>query len=83
MIEWWRPLGKNRLTGDYSTIFQPSQSAICGPDAVGQSQFGRSKKYVVQTALPAAERCILMTTDPGDLVFDFAGCPALRLFPRR
>lgn len=28
------------------------------------------KVYVVQTATTAIERCLLMTTDPGDLVFD-------------
>lgn len=28
------------------------------------------KLYVVQTALKAVQRCILMTTDPGDLVID-------------
>ncbi len=28
------------------------------------------KVYVVQTATPAIERCMLMTTDPGDLVLD-------------
>ena len=28
------------------------------------------KRYVVQTATKVVERCILMTTDPGDLVFD-------------
>ena len=28
------------------------------------------KRYVVQTATEAVKRCILMTTDPGDLVFD-------------
>ena len=28
------------------------------------------KRYVVQTANEAVKRCILMTTDPGDLVFD-------------
>jgi len=28
------------------------------------------KIYVVQTATTAIERCLLMTTDPGDLVFD-------------
>ena len=30
----------------------------------------RNKRYVVQTATKAIQRCILMTTDPGDLVFD-------------
>ena len=28
------------------------------------------KVYVVQTATEAVQRCILMTTDPGDLVLD-------------
>jgi len=28
------------------------------------------KKYVVETAVKAITRCLLMTTDPGDLVFD-------------
>ena len=39
-------------------------------DTVGQNQFGGSKTYVVQTALPTIKRCILMATDPGDLVLD-------------
>lgn len=39
-------------------------------DTVGQNQFGGSKLYVVQTALTVVRRCMLMTTDPGDLVFD-------------
>ena len=39
-------------------------------DTVGQNQFGGSKTYVVQTALPVVQRCLLMTTDPGDLVLD-------------
>jgi adenine-specific DNA-methyltransferase len=39
-------------------------------DTLGQNQFGGTKTYVVQTALSAIERCILMTTDPGDLVLD-------------
>ena len=30
----------------------------------------KNKRYVVQTAAKAIQRCILMTTDPGDLVFD-------------
>lgn len=39
-------------------------------DTLGQNQFGGAKTYVVQTALTAIERCIHMTTDPGDLVLD-------------
>ena len=38
-------------------------------DTVG-SGFGEKQVYVVQTSKNAVERCILMTTDPGDLVFD-------------
>ena len=30
----------------------------------------KNKRYVVQTASKPIQRCILMTTDPGDLVFD-------------
>ncbi|MEZ0396690.1 MAG: site-specific DNA-methyltransferase [Anaerolineales bacterium] len=32
--------------------------------------FGSDKVYVVQTGTKVIERCLLMTTDPGDLVFD-------------
>jgi adenine-specific DNA-methyltransferase len=39
-------------------------------DTLGQNQFGGPKTYVVQTALSAIERCVIMTTDPGDLVLD-------------
>lgn len=39
-------------------------------DTVGQNQTGGEKVYVVQTALKVVQRCILMTTDPGDLVLD-------------
>ncbi len=34
------------------------------------SGFGEKKSYVVQTAVSVIQRCMLMTTDPGDLVFD-------------
>lgn len=39
-------------------------------DTVGQNQIGGDKIYVVQSALKTVQRCILMTTDPGDLVLD-------------
>src|SRR5581483_11259227 len=32
--------------------------------------FGAAKLYAVQTSPKVVERCIAMTTDPGDLVFD-------------
>jgi len=34
------------------------------------SGFGRKKEYVVETSIKVIQRCILMTTDPGDLVLD-------------
>ncbi|MCA2996496.1 site-specific DNA-methyltransferase [Gemmatimonas sp.] len=34
------------------------------------SGFGESKLYVVQTNTKVIQRCLLMTTDPGDLVLD-------------
>jgi adenine-specific DNA-methyltransferase len=39
-------------------------------DTLGQGQFGGDKVYVVQTANKVIERCVLMCTDPGDLVLD-------------
>jgi adenine-specific DNA-methyltransferase len=36
----------------------------------GVSGFGDSKVYVVQTNNKVVQRCVLMTTDPGDLVLD-------------
>jgi adenine-specific DNA-methyltransferase len=39
-------------------------------DDTGISGFGDPKLYVVQTLSKVIERCILMTTDPGDLVLD-------------
>jgi adenine-specific DNA-methyltransferase len=36
----------------------------------GISGFGDPKIYVVQTLARVIQRCLLMTTDPGDLVFD-------------
>jgi adenine-specific DNA-methyltransferase len=37
---------------------------------VGISGFSDPKLYVVQTAQSVIQRCVLMTTDPGDLVLD-------------
>ena len=36
----------------------------------GSGSFGEEQIYVVQTVTKAVQRCILMTTDPGDLVLD-------------
>ena len=50
--------------------FPAQQLSNVWTDTVGQNQFGGEKVYVVQTALKMVERCILMTTDTGDLVLD-------------
>jgi len=39
-------------------------------DDTAISGFGRKKQYVVETNEKVIQRCLLMTTDPGDLVFD-------------
>ena len=36
----------------------------------GSGSFGEDQIYVVQTATKAIQRCLLMATDPGDLVLD-------------
>src|ERR1700683_970819 len=37
---------------------------------MGTGSFTESKLYVVQTSVKVVRRCMLMTTDPGDLVLD-------------
>ena len=37
---------------------------------IWQRMYPSDKKYVVETSTKAIQRCLLMTTDPGDLVFD-------------
>ncbi len=39
-------------------------------DDTAISGFGRKKQYVVETSTKVVERCILMTTLPGDLIID-------------
>ncbi|MCP4668902.1 MAG: site-specific DNA-methyltransferase [Deltaproteobacteria bacterium] len=36
----------------------------------GRSGFSEKKQYIVETSAKVVERCILMTSDPGDLVLD-------------
>ena len=60
-----RTLGFIRVFDDY-----PYQAFNDIWDDTRQSGFGEEKAYVVQTAARVIQRCILMTTDPGDLVLD-------------
>ena len=67
----------NRLTGLGKTLsyvrfiddFQVFPISNVWEDTV-TSGFADKKTYVVQTSLTVIERCLLMTTDPGDLVLD-------------
>ena len=58
-------LGYVRYLEDFA--FKPINNVW---DDTRQSGFGEQKVYVVQTAPTVIERCMLMTTDPGDLVLD-------------
>ena len=54
-----------RYLGDF-----PYRPIIDIWDDTRQSGFGEQKVYVVQTATKVVERCLLLTTDPGDLALD-------------
>ncbi len=58
-------LGYVRYLDDFA--FKPINNVW---DDTRQSGFGDKKVYVVQTTPTVIERCMLMTTDPGDLVLD-------------
>ncbi|WP_332445475.1 site-specific DNA-methyltransferase [Dehalococcoides mccartyi] len=67
----------NRLIGVANTLayiryendFPVTEFVNIWDDTV-RSTFAADKWYVVQTATKVIERCMLMTTDPGDLVLD-------------
>ena len=59
-------LGYVRFLDDYP-VYELSD---IWTDTLGQNQFGGPKTYVVQTAISAVERCLLMASDPGDLILD-------------
>jgi adenine-specific DNA-methyltransferase len=60
------PLGKDPYFKSYQSDFGWQQFDNCWTDKPP----AKAKAYVVQTAEKFIERCLLMTTDPGDLVFD-------------
>jgi len=68
-----RLIGGDRATLSYKRYlsdFRVTPISNIWTDTVGQNQLGGEKVYIVQTALKIVERCILMTTDPGDVVLD-------------
>lgn len=64
-----RPIGDSLMYVRYLDDFAVSPIANYWADTK-MTGFSEDKVYVVQTALKAIERCMLMTTDPGDLVLD-------------
>jgi adenine-specific DNA-methyltransferase len=62
--------GKNLGYIRYIDDFPAAPLSNSWTDTSGQGQFGGDKLYVVQTATKVIERCVLMSTDPGDLVID-------------
>lgn len=60
-----KSLRNKRYFADYP-VFQVSDWW----DDTGISGFGDKKVYVVQTAASVVERCLLLSSDPGDLVLD-------------
>jgi adenine-specific DNA-methyltransferase len=61
---------KNTLTYvRYENDFPVTEFSNVWDDTV-RSTYAAEKLYVVQTSEKVIERCLLMTTDPGDLVFD-------------
>jgi adenine-specific DNA-methyltransferase len=62
-------MGKSLRNKRYFTDYPVFQISDWWDDT-GISGFGDKKVYVVQTATAVIERCVQMTTDPGDLVLD-------------
>lgn len=63
------PIGKRLRFIRFATDF-PYEEIDNNWTDTGISGFESSKVYVVQTSTKVVERCILLTTNPGDLVFD-------------
>ena len=61
--------GKTLSVKRYADEYQYTKITNLWNDTV-KSGFGEKKVYVVQTLTEVVQRCILMTTDPGDLVLD-------------
>lgn len=63
------PIGKTLTYVRYLDDFPAYPINNLWDDTV-TSGFGEPKTYVVQTNTKVVERCLLMTTDPGDLILD-------------
>jgi adenine-specific DNA-methyltransferase len=63
------PSGQS-LSYIYSAKDFPFSKITSNWQDTGTGNFVEDKIYVVQTSQKVVQRCVLMTTDPGDLVFD-------------
>lgn len=72
-LAWLKKVGRITEDGKYIKRFE-DDFVVTELDNVWFgtiiSTFSKEKKYVVQTSTEAIKRALLMTTDPGDLVFD-------------
>jgi adenine-specific DNA-methyltransferase len=64
-----RAIGNSLMYRRYFDDFPVSPINNLWPDVL-MTGFSEQKVYVVQTSSKIVERCLLMTTDPGDLVLD-------------
>lgn len=64
-----RPIGKSLMYKRFLNDFQVVPIANYWAD-VKMTGFSEDKTYIVQTGAKVIQRCILMTTDPSDLVID-------------
>ena len=62
-------LGNTLRFVQYIEDFPVSEISCAWPDT-GIAGFAADRKYVVETNTKVIERCMLLTTDPGDLVLD-------------
>jgi adenine-specific DNA-methyltransferase len=62
-------IGKSLRAKDFIDDFPVSPIGNVWADT-SRSGFGEALRYVVETSVKVIERCLLMTTDPGDLVLD-------------
>ena len=66
---WLHPIGDNLR---YRRFYDQTSMSVMGNNWTDTEtgSFLQDKLYVVQTATKVVERCLLMATDPGDLVLD-------------
>ena len=64
-----KPIGRSLMYKRFLEDFSVTPLSNSWPD-VKMTGFSETKTYIVQTGQKVIQRCILMATDPGDLVLD-------------